>query len=509
LLLTRDRTGIRPLFHANVGGALVFASEIKAILALPDAPRALDVTALGQIFTFWSSLPPATAFRGVQTLAPGCTLTLDERGQRIDRYWDWSFPEHISNQSLEIDRLAEELRELLVDAVRLQLRADVPVGAYLSGGLDSSIIAVLIKRFTRTPLRTFSVEFEDAEFDESRYQLEMARALHGQHSRITCRRRDIAACFPRVVRHAETPLLRTAPAPLMMLAAHVREQRFKVVLTGEGADEVFGGYDLFKEAKIRRFWARFPQSKWRPALLQRLYGYLRYSPVASGALARQFFGSDLTGDGNGAYAHGTRWSTTRRLWQFFSRELRATLDEHAPEAALAASLPPDFAHWVPLGRDQYIEAHTLLSGYLLSSQGDRVAMAHSVEGRFPFLDHRLVEFASRLHPALKIRGLNEKFLLKRAMRDLLPEPILARTKQPYRAPDSLSFQGAEAPEYVRELMSPAHIRSRGYFDPDAVTRLVEKCRAGRSIGFADNMAFVGILSTMLLDEILVRGGSVA
>lgn len=509
LLLTRDRAGIRPLFHARVGGALVFASEIKSILALPDAPRALDVAALGQIFTFWSALPPATAFTGIRALAPGCTLTIDADGERIERYWDWSFPEHVPSQSLDIDRLAAELRELLIDSVRLQLRADVPVGAYLSGGLDSSSIAVLIKRFTNTPLRTFSVEFEDAEFDESGHQLEMARALAGQHTRVMCRKQDIAACFPQLLRHVETPLLRTAPAPLMMLAAHVREQRFKVVLTGEGADEVFGGYDLFKEAKIRRFWARNPASKWRPGLLQRLYGYLRYSPVASGVLARQFFGQSLEGEADVAFAHGTRWNTTRRLWQFFSRDARAALDERTPQAVLSESLPADFGRWLPLGRDQYIEAHTLLSGYLLSSQGDRVAMAHSVEGRFPFLDHRLIDFASRLHPALKIHGLNEKFLLKHAMRDLLPESIRTRTKQPYRAPDSLSFQGADAPAYVRELMSPEHIRSRGYFDSEAVSRLVEKCRAGRSIGFADNMAFVGILSTMLLDEIFVRGRSVA
>ncbi len=163
---------------------------------------------------------------------------------------------------------------------------------------------------------------------------------------------------------------------------------------------------------------------------------------------------------------------------------------------------------MPIGRDQYIEAHTLLDGYLLSSQGDRVAMAHSIEGRFPFLDHRVIEYASRLHPSLKIRGLNEKFILKRAVQDLLPDAVVNRTKQPYRAPDSQSFlAGAETPDYVRELLSPETIASRGYFEPQAVAKLVEKCSTGRTIGFADNMALVGIISTMLLDEEFVRNGA--
>ena len=206
----------------------------------------------------------------------------------------------------------------------------MPVGAYLSGGLDSSAIATLIRRYTDTPLRTFSLEFEDAEFDESRYQLEMARSLGSEHTRVLCRKEDIGRVFPRLIDHIETPMVRTAPAPLMLLAEHVREQRFKVVLTGEGADEVFGGYDLFKEAKIRRFWARAPQSRWRPALLSRLYGYLKHSPTAQGAFAQQFFGQGLDAVHDAGFAHMTRWNTTRRLWQFLSRDARASLDENGP-----------------------------------------------------------------------------------------------------------------------------------------------------------------------------------
>jgi asparagine synthase (glutamine-hydrolysing) len=509
LTLTRDRTGIRPLFHARTPQGLAFASEIKSLFAVPGVPRALDIDSLAQVFTFWSVLPPGSPFQGIRSLAPGSTLVVDASGEREHRFWDWNFPEHIPSQSMDIDRLAGELRELLIDAVRLQLRSDVPVGAYLSGGLDSSVIALLIRRFTDTPLRTFSLEFEDAEFDESAYQLRMAQHLQSEHTRVLCRKGDIARAFPRLIRHVETPIVRTAPTPLMLLSGHVREQDYKVVLTGEGADEVFGGYDIFKEAKIRRFWSRNPASTWRPGLFSRLYGYLKHSPATAGSFSQQFFGKGLGETGDAAFAHQARWTTTQRLWQFLHPEVRAALNPGGPRASLDALLPADFSRWIGMGRDQYIEAHTLLSGYLLSSQGDRVAMASSIEGRYPFLDHRVIEFASRLHPALKIRGLNEKFLLKRAMRDLLPAEIVDRVKQPYRAPDSLSFLAdGRLPAYAEELLSPENLRARGYFDAEPVRRLVEKCRAGRSIGFADNMAFVGILSTMLLDEQLVRGRQV-
>jgi len=506
LLLSRDRTGIRPLYYTTCNGALAFGSEIKSIFALPAVRRSLNLRSVGEIFTFWSVLPPATPFDGILTLPPGCTMIVDHEGHRIDRYWDWAFPEHIHGQSLQIDDLAGRLRELLIDAVRLQLRADVPVGAYLSGGLDSATIAVLIRRYTDTPLRTFSVEFEDAEYDESRFQRQMVQHLGAEHTRVIARKADIARAFPRLLRHTESPVLRTAPAPLMILAEHVHAQKFKVVLTGEGADEVFGGYDIFKEAKIRRFWAREPRSERRPELFTRLYSYLRHSPTAGGVFSRQFFGRGLDNPCDPGFAHGARWRSTQRLWQFLSDDARDAAGSADATAAISRILPDGFDRFLPIGRDQYVEAHTLLSGYLLSSQGDRVAMAHSVEGRFPFLDHRVIEFASGLHPETKVRGLTEKFILKKAVRDLLPADVVDRVKQPYRAPDSLSFVGGQKmPEYVAELLSEPVIRSRGYFKPAAVTRLVRKCADGRSIGFADNMAFVGILSTMLVDHLFVRG----
>lgn len=500
LVLARDRVGIRPLFYAGSGGRLLFASEIKAILAVAPQRAALDVHALAQIFTFWATVGSRTAFEGIKSLPPGHLLIVENGTQRLERYWDWTFPARGAGANLSLEAAAEALRTLLSDAVRLQLRSDVPVGAYLSGGLDSSGIAALARQ-RAGEFQTFSITFEDAEYDEGPFQRQMAEHLGVKHAALRCTARDIGEAFPDLIWHTENPILRTAPVPLMLLARHVHAAGFKVVLTGEGADEVFGGYDLFKEGKIRRFWARHPGSQWRPELFSRLYPYLGRSPVTSRSFSRLFFGQRLEEFDNPFYAHLTRWRTTRGIFRLLSPELRAQLQAVSPEEDLRAQLPADFAAWDDLARDQYIEVKTLLEGYLLSSQGDRPALAHGVEGRVPYLDHRVVELVNGLSPRLKLRGLREKVLLKAALADVLPEPIVSRTKQPYRAPYSRCFfdRGQPLP-YVKELLSASSLRRSGYFDPPAVERLVEKCQTGRALGEGDNMAFVGVLSTQLLHE---------
>lgn len=515
LVLARDRAGIRPMYLARSGGRVWFASETKALLAVLPQCAALDPLGIAETFATWSPIEPHTVYRGIDSLPPGHTLAIEHDGREtLRQYWDWTFPDAAdtspSRYPLSVDAAAAELRELLIDAARLQLRADVPVGAYLSGGLDSSGIVAMIRSFTDTPVRTFSVAFEDGEFDESDYQQAMVRHLGTDHTTLRCTRRDIGEAFPRLIRHAEAPVLRTAPVPLMLLAGSVREHGYKVVLTGEGADEVFGGYDLFKEAKVRRFWAQQPQSKLRPRLLERLYGYLPNSPVRNPAFAQSFFGQGMEHLQRPIFAHVPRWTTSQRALGLFSQDMRAEIGSFNALDAFEATLPAKINDWSPLARDQYVEAKSLLAGYLLSSQGDRVAMANSIEGRFPFLDHRVIEFANRLPPSYKIRGMTEKYLLRRALADLLPDAIVNRTKQPYRSPDSGSFFFDGQPlDYVADLMSEERIRAAGYFDPQAVGRLFDKCRAGRATGFADNQAFVGVLSTMLIDRSLREGTDAA
>ncbi|MAE94442.1 MAG: asparagine synthase (glutamine-hydrolyzing) [Deltaproteobacteria bacterium] len=500
LFLARDRLGIRPLYFSQPRGKFLFASEVKALLRHPEVRGEIDLEALDEIFTFWCPVAPRTIFRGIRELPPGTTMTLEEGRSSTRTYWQLDY-HGSSNRASEAENAAQ-LRELLIDATRLRLRSDVPVGAYLSGGLDSSALVAMVEGFSDTPLRTFSVAFEDPELDESRFQQEMIRHLHTDHSELRCSSRDIGAVFPDVIQHAETPLIRTAPAPLFLLSRLVRESGFKVVLTGEGADEVLGGYDLFKEAKIRRFWAAMPDSRLRPQLLERLYPYMEKIQAQPEAYRRAFFHVRSGDLASPFFSHLPRWELTSWIKRFYSREVKAQLADFDVYAHQRERLPSGYDRWDAFEQAQYLESSILMPGYILSSQGDRMAMGHSVEGRFPFLDHRVVEFAAGLPPRLKMKVLNEKFLLKEAVRDLLPSSITRRPKQPYRAPDAVSLLGepgsGDRPEYVDALLSARALESSGIFDPSAVRKLLRRFECGRAIGVRDNMAVVGILSTQLL-----------
>jgi asparagine synthase (glutamine-hydrolysing) len=509
LALARDRFGVTPLYLCEHRGRLWFASEVKAIFAGDRSiPRALDPAGLSETYTFWTAVAPQSVFQGVTELEPGHVRTVSPRGTVDRAFWTPRYPASPAEGFRgSLDEAVERVRIAMEDAVRLRmLRADVPVGSYLSGGLDSSWIAALGRRVKGGKFCTFSIRFEDAEYDETAYQRSVAARIESDHREILIGRSDIAAAFPAVVRHAERPLLRTAPAPLFLLSRLVRDAGIKVVLTGEGADEMFAGYDIFREGKIRRFWARRPASNCRPRLLDRLYPYLSRSPAAHQAMAREFFGRGLEQWAAPGFAHQTRWRSAAALQRLFAPEFRREAQRVDVVARLLASLPVGFARWSPLAQDQHIESRTLLSGYLLSSQGDRMLMAHSVEGRFPFLDPEAADLADSLPASFKLRVLDEKHVLKRAAEGLVPEEILRRPKQPYRAPDALSFVGAGVPDWVREVVDRRSVADAGVFDPGSVDRLWRKCRdtgGGEQFSNADNMALCGILSTQLLHQQLV------
>jgi len=506
LFLSRDRLGVRPLFYAETSEGFVFGSEIKSLLTVPSVPRAIDLAALDEIFTFWVTLPPRTIFEGVSELPPGHSLVCERGHVRVLPYWTLDYNPSMGLQREEEAR--ERLLDLLLDATRIRLRSDVPVGAYLSGGLDSTVIAALVKKLGTTHLRTFSVAFEDKEFDESSFQNEASEFLKTDHQGVLCSSQDIGRVFPDVMWHTEKPVLRTAPAPLFLLSKLVRDQGYKVVLTGEGSDELLGGYDIFKEAKIRRFWAQYPESKFRPLLLRRLYPYMKNLQSQPDAYLRAFFHVRKDDLGSPFFSHLPRWDMTSKIKMFFSKDTRERVKHSNAMGHLEAELPSHYRQWDGFTQAQYLESAYLLPGYILSSQGDRMAMAHSVEGRFPFLDYRVVEFASRLSPQLKMKVLNEKYLLKAAVGDLIPRSIRNRHKQPYRAPDSQSFlmggREAQLHDYAEELLAPRAIAEAGVFDADTVGKLVAKARQRQVISVKDNMAFVGILSTQLVVDRFIK-----
>jgi asparagine synthase (glutamine-hydrolysing) len=498
LFLSRDRFGVRPLFYTKTPDRFLFASEIKALLTSPEVPAEIDLQSLDQIFTFWVTLPPRTAFKNIFQLPPGCSLTVEDGDVKVRQYWSLSYGEAGESSDADEQPLAEELLHLLEDATRIRLRSDVPVGAYLSGGIDSTVTTALVRKIANDRLRSFSITFEDAEFDEQSYQDEASAFLGTQHSNVRCSGSDIARIFPDVIWHTEQPIIRTAPAPMFVLSKLVRENGFKVVLTGEGADEVLGGYDIFKEAKIRRFWGRNLESRWRPLLLRRLYPYMENIQRQPAAYLKHFFRVTEQDLASPLFSHLPRWELTARLKMLFATDVREAIKNYDGVSEIERALPSAYRSWSPFSQAEYLEAKYLLPGYILSSQGDRMAMAHSVEGRYPFLDHRVVEFAAKLPPNVKMKVLDQKHLLKRAVGGLIPESIVRRPKQPYRAPDGKCFFGPNTEEYVEELLSPEAVRQNGIFDTRAVAILASKFKSGRTTSVKDNMAMVGVLSTQLL-----------
>lgn len=503
LILARDRVGITPLFYCIEDKKLYFGSEIKSILAARAHKPDINLMALDQLFTFWSPIASNTIFNNIHEVAPGELISVKNDYISKYRYWDWRYPDNGEYNNDSLDVLADELRCLLVDATRIRLRADVPVGGYLSGGLDSSVLVSIIKNFTDTPLRTFSIEFEESGLDESIYQQQLVRHLETEHSSIICKNSQIASNFEKAIWHTELPVLRSAPIPMSMLSTLVHNSNYKVVLTGEGADEVLGGYDIFKESKIRQFWAKNVSSGFRPMLLKKLYPYLDVSPGKAQVYLKEFFGQGINNPTLSYFSHIPRWETTSRIKGFYSSEVKDNLVSNAI-TTFESTLPDNFHKLHSFNKSQYIEAKTLMSGYLLCSQGDRMLMMNSIEGRFPYLDHRLIEFSNKVPPKYKMNGLNEKYLLKKAMGCYIPNVITNRPKQPYRSPDIISFTGHNAKEYINDLIGDEMIRKYNYFDSNKVRLLLKKITAGKAIGYKDNMAFMAILSTQCLHRLFIE-----
>jgi asparagine synthase (glutamine-hydrolysing) len=515
LFLARDAFGTRPLFIADFAGDFCFASEARALLRHPAARRELDPAAIVETFMLWSARPDKSTFRGIRELPAGSWLRHDPAGPAGQRrWWDLSFSgaaawqprsgrkEHLRAEAApgreRVAGLAAELRELLADAVRLRSHAGARAGIYISGGLDSSALAALLVADGQTPAG-FSIGFADGRFDESSHQDSLAAALGIRLERIMIDDSDIAGGFPRAVELAERPMLRTASVPLLRLSELARSSGCRTVLTGEGADELFGGYNIFKETMIRHFWARQPQSRLRPQLLRRLYPYLAADLNRSGGLLGSYFGSGLQDTSDPLYSHHNRFRNGQRNLRFLNVDAAAA---SSALEGLQASLPAAFAGFGPLARAQYLEIHTFMQGNLLHSQGDRMLMGNGVAGHLPFLDRRVAAFAARLPESLRLHGLDEKYLLRQAVAPLLPAEAASRQKRPYRAPLARPFLSEGAPDYVRELLQPANLARSGLFNAELVGRLVAKCRRQLEQGSGENdeMALIGVLSTLLLQH---------
>lgn len=504
LFLARDRVGIRPLFYTQTKSAFVFASEIKAFMEYPEVSLKFSNKALSEYVTFWTALSPNTVFENVFEVPPGTYMLVNHKGIKSNTYWELPIVKPNAYNFTTVEEAATAFENIFLDSIKLRLRADVPVAAYLSGGIDSSITTSFIKQVSPNRLKTFSIGFTETDFDESAYQNIAASYFKTEHSSVTCSEQDISNYFKEVVWFAEAPLLRTAPTPMGLLSKNVRDHNIKVVITGEGADELLGGYNIFKEAKIKHFWAKDPQSKLRPLLLKRLYPYLPQINKASSNMLKMFFGYKLTETDSPIYSHLLRWHNTSRIKNYFSDTIKETIKDYNPIAEVEEKLESKLSGYDYLTKAQWLEIHLFMSGYLLSSQGDRMGMANSIEGRYPFLDHRVIEFCMALHPDLKLHGLNEKYLLKKMMKDRLPDAILNRSKQAYRAPIRSLFASETLPEYLKTMLSEQRLTEFGVFNVEHVKTLLSKIISNKGVSEMDNMAITAVLSIQILYDLFIK-----
>jgi asparagine synthase (glutamine-hydrolysing) len=518
LYLARDRFGICPLYWTrqttDSGDWLLFASEIKALLASGLVPAQPDLRGLDHAFTFFSLPGPRTAFAGISALLPGhyLRIQLTDEGPStkpvVDRvYWEMDFPDQGHEDSgRDPQRVVEVFEEILRAAVARRLRADVPVVSYLSGGVDSSIVVAMASRLQGQAIPTFTIRIEDPALDETSeadlVQRHIGnRAGPGAHTVLSCGAAEVLKSYPQLVQVAESPVIDTSCVALLRLAEEVHRQGYKVALTGEGADEWLAGYPWYKVHKLLGFLDLIPGLPLSPSV-RRSYLWLTGAPRFPWSVVRRI--RETAGGANAWLEIYGLMSLSRP--RFYSPQMRETLAGYTAYEDLDLNLER-MSRWHPLNRSIYLGARVHLPGLLLNAKGDRVAMHSSVETRYPFLDETVFDYLARLHPRWKLRGFRDKLLLRRLAERWLPRQIAWRRKAMFRAPFD-SFHGGDQPAFIEQLVSEESLRKTGYFDSAAVRTWREAFRGlrqGSSHRTALEMGLSGVISTQLWHHVFIDG----
>jgi asparagine synthase (glutamine-hydrolysing) len=475
LLLARDRFGICPLFYTEADGQLLFASEIKALLVHPAVRRAVDLTGLDQVLALPGLVSPRTLFEGIASLPPGHLATASANGFTTREYWDLCYPNideqgDLASEAAAVPALAEAFRAAVAD----RLIADVPVGFYLSGGLDSSLIAAQVHQLDGGRARhSFSITFPESSISEQPHQLRVAQAVGSEHHETSFDWAQICARWERMIYHCECPVKETYNTCSLALSESARAAGIPVVLTGEGADELFAGYVGYRFDQGRAG----ERGNLQTDLEQALEAELREQVWGDPDL---FYESDILG----------------------SREARRELYAEGVAAELerfdcfttGLVNPERLRGRHPVHQRSYLDVKLRLGDHLLGDHGDRMALASSVEARFPFLDERVVDVACRTTPELKLHGLTEKYVVKRMAAALLPREIVEREKFGFHAPGSPHLLRHRR-EWLGDHLSPARVRRQGVFDPRAIESLT---RLYSAEGFLLNLPFETDLLTVAL-----------
>lgn len=474
LLIARDRLGQKPLVYRQDSGRLLFASELKSLLQLDSVPREIDPQALDLYLTFQYVPHPHVIFRGFQKLPPAHAALWRDNKLEVFRYWEPPVGESITSAGqtappLTLAAAQTELRETLTQAVRLRLRSDVPLGAFLSGGIDSTIITGLMQQEAGRIVESFSIGFQQAEYDESAYARMAAQHLGTQHHEQIVRPSALEM-LPKLAWHYDEPFADSSAIPTMVLCQWTR-QSVKVALTGDGGDELFCGYDRYRAVRLGERFDRLPgflRSLIQASCWQRLPSSVR-SRSFSRRLKR-FLGS-LALDPRLRYLQWISQFQHQQRQDLYTPEFAAQV-ELDQAATWMNELYARFPHCDQVTQTTAVDLLSYLPCDILVKV-DIASMAHGLECRSPFLDHRVAELAARLPLNLKLRGRNGKFLLCETFRDLIPEPILQRPKMGFGVPIDYWFRGELQP-LLREYLLGDRALSRGYFRPEAVQRLIDE-----------------------------------
>ncbi len=508
IFATRDRFGICPLFYCKAYNNFIFASEMKAIFEDSMISPILDPQGLAETAFIYSPTPPNTCFENIKRIPPAYSLSIDLKSWRIDLEQYWHLP-LIHKKSIkgsdDINKLKKGLKEKLEKVVTTYTNhGDEPVAVSISGGIDSSALGYFSKNTPGRINTSFGIKFSDQQFDESYFQRKLAKFLGFKHHEMYCDDRLILKTLPQVIWHTESPLFRTAAIPLFTFSKFISEAGFKTILSGEGADELFCGYPIFLEGEIR---AIFLNNKSEKRAKKDLEGFLQQEVSLNEfqKMKREYQTNPKIIPG--FPSHYSRWKATKKLLSLFKKNyLREGADRIALRS-LRTFMGNNQEEITNLGWAQHAEIITKQEGYILSSQGDRVFMAHAVEKRLPYLGEEIASFALQINEDLRQHGVNDKYILRKMMEGLLPKKIVHRPKQGYLAPNDTPFsQNKTKGSYVEELLSDRMIKKSGYFKPEMVrdisSRLNTLCKE-KDRKFIES-AFVFILTTQVLHHLFIE-----
>ena len=481
LVLIRDRFGIKPLYFTEANGSFVFGSELKVLFANPDVPRRFSDDGLYHQL-MQTMVPGTTAFEGIQQVKPGHMVIVERAHGKLkirqEKYWDMDFPlasERPPEEDANEEYWIEGVREKLMEAVQLRLEADVPVACYLSGGIDSCITLGLASASQQSPVKAFTIGFDNVDYDETAIAREMAESVGADQDILTLQADHLYDNFVESLWHAERTIYNTLGVAKLLMSRHVNEAGYKVVVTGEGSDELFGGYPAFRRDMFLHGLDSLPEAE-RAAWQQMLN---EANELVSGAMLAEDEVDDraLTKLIGFTPSCLQPWlAAAEHVPGLLHPKRRKRMEKYEPGRAIANALDGDMLEGRhPLDKAQYVWIKTMLEGQILTWGGDRMDMANSMEARPPFLDHHLAEFAAQLPPSLRIKGRTEKYVLRESMKGLLPKVLYEREKFAFMAPPAHTDpkKWAAMKALADRYLSEDKVAEAGLLDPEGVRQVFE------------------------------------